>query len=119
MHEESLARTLIAQTTDLCHRHGAIRVLVIRVSCGALSGVEPLLLQDAFERLRGSTGMLAAAELVLEDPGLPARCCECGQEFQVADFRFVCGACGSTEIQITDGDSLKVLDVQLELAEAG
>ena len=114
MHEESLARTLLNKAAEICIQHGAISVAAVRVSCGSLSGVEPLQLQDAFERLRGQQDCCAAAGLVIEDPGLPARCEACGVRFQVVNFRFRCPCCGGAGVCVEDGDCLRILEVELE-----
>lgn len=117
MHEESLARSLLNKAVEICIQHGGTLVAAVRVSCGALSGVEPLQLRDAFERLRPEYSYCAVASLVIEDPGLPARCGDCGTEFQVQDFQFHCPSCGGGRVGVLDGDCLRILDVQLELSD--
>jgi hydrogenase nickel incorporation protein HypA/HybF len=119
MHEESLARTLLNKAVEICVQHGGRLVVAVRVSCGLLSGVEPLQLREAFERLRGQYSGCAVAGLVIEDPGLPAMCEGCGTEFQVVDFQFRCPSCGGKDVCVVDGDCLRILDVQLELMEGG
>jgi hypothetical protein len=52
MHEESLVRSLLHQVEDLARQHHATEVDDIEVEIGPLSGVESLLVQEAFERLK-------------------------------------------------------------------
>ena len=52
MHEESLVRSLLHQVEDLAQQHHATEVEDIEVEIGPLSGVEPLLVREAFERLK-------------------------------------------------------------------
>ena len=51
MHERSLVRSLLAQVQALAAEHPADRVAAIRVRIGEFSGVEPELLQSAYEEL--------------------------------------------------------------------
>lgn len=119
MHEESLARSLLQRTAELCHLHNALSVVSVRVSCGPLSGVEPAQLQDAFERLRSAWPVCEVAALILENPGMPAHCESCGHQFPVSNFRFLCPECSSGRVRLLDGDCLRILDVELEVQESG
>ncbi|MFM7055722.1 MAG: hydrogenase maturation nickel metallochaperone HypA [Planctomycetota bacterium] len=119
MHEESLARSLLQRTTELCQLHHARNVVSVRVSCGPLSGVEPTQLHDAFTRLKATLPACHSATLILEDPGMPARCEACRHSFDVIHFRFLCPQCSSGNIRLLDGDCLRILDVELEVEEPG
>ena len=55
MHEESLIRSLLRQVDQLKQIHQGLEVEEIEVEVGPLSGVEPLLLKDAFERLKSES----------------------------------------------------------------
>lgn len=118
MHEESLIRSLLRQVEELAQQHHAIAVEDIEVEVGPLSGVEPLLLQDAFERLRAES-LWPRAELSVQQVGLDIRCRNCETESQLQDFRFVCHECGSTSLQIVRGDAFRLLNVRLQIDDAG
>ncbi|MFM7038602.1 MAG: hydrogenase maturation nickel metallochaperone HypA [Planctomycetaceae bacterium] len=118
MHEESLARSLLQQTLSLCHRHNAQRVVAVRVSCGPLSGVEPSQLHEAFDRLKTTSPLSQSAALLIENPGLPARCENCKHQFSLVEFRFICPRCSSPIIQLLDGDCLRILDVELQTTDS-
>jgi len=117
MHEESLTRALLSQVVAVADANQASSVKKIEVSCGRLSGVEPLLLQEAFERIRSEHDSCRDAVLVIQDPGLPAQCRDCRETFQIQDFRFRCPFCSSSNLQILDGDCLKLLNVYLQIPE--
>lgn len=119
MHEESLARSLLQRTAELCQLHKARSVVSVRVSCGPLSGVEPVQLQDAFERLRSAWPACQTAALILENPGMPAHCESCDHRFPVINFRFLCPECNSGRVRLLDGDCLRILDVELDVPESG
>jgi hydrogenase nickel incorporation protein HypA/HybF len=118
MHEESLARSLLQQTLDICRHHNAHSVVSVRVSCGPLSGVEPMQLHEAFDRLKTTTPASHAATLLIENPGLPAHCENCNHQFFVVEFRFICPHCSSGLIRLLDGDCLRILDVQLQTTDS-
>jgi len=119
MHEESLARSLLQRTAEICQQHKALFVVSVRVSCGPLSGVEPVQLQDAFERLRSVWPTCQVAALILENPGIPAFCESCGHQFPIINFRFLCPECNSGGVRLLDGDCLRILDVELEVPTSG
>lgn len=112
MHEESLVRSLLRHVEELAQLHQAVGVEVIEVEVGPLSGVEPLLLQDAFERLRAEFPW-PLAELAVQQTGLAVFCNDCQRESQLEDFRFVCSQCGSTSLQIVRGDAFRLFNVKL------
>ncbi len=112
MHEESLIRSLLRQVDELMQTHQALAVEEIEVEVGPLSGVEPFLLKDAFERLKtessSSTGSLSIVEV-----GLDVLCRDCQCESKLKNFHFVCHECGSTSVQILCGDEFRLLSVRL------
>jgi hydrogenase nickel incorporation protein HypA/HybF len=117
MHEESLARSLLQRSAEISQLHNARSVVSIRISCGPLSGVEPTQLLDAFNRLKSATPACHAAALILEDPGLPAACENCGHKFPVIDFCFLCPHCSADNVRLLDGDCVRILDLELEIEE--
>lgn len=81
------------------------QVREIKVRCGPLSGVEPLLMREAFETLRQDSP-LADAELVIVEERLWAKCLDCDEPFEPERFRLFCPLCGSGHTQIDSGDSV-------------
>jgi hydrogenase nickel incorporation protein HypA/HybF len=116
MHEASLVQSLLAQSARILEEHGGRSVESIRVEIGPLSGVEPLLVRSAFERMCDSTPCRGAF-LTIEEVPLSARCQRCCLEFEIEAFRFVCPSCKSTLIQVTRGDEFRLLDVTIHEAE--
>ncbi|MCA9010781.1 MAG: hydrogenase maturation nickel metallochaperone HypA [Planctomycetaceae bacterium] len=114
MHEESLIRTLLSQVEDIAALNNAVAVELIEVEVGPLSGVEPLLLQDAFERLKEGSAW-PNAQLSVQQIGLDVLCKYCQRESQLRDFRFVCSHCDSAELQILRGDNCRLLNVKLQV----
>lgn len=113
MHESSLMSSLLRQVDDLVVGNGGGRVVQIRIEVGPLSGVEPLLLTEAFQRLRPNTGS-ADAELIVEFVELTYRCRSCGREQAAAELRFICACCGSDDVDVVAGDGVVLQSIALE-----
>ncbi len=116
MHETSLVQALLRQAAAVLDQHGGAGLEQIRVEIGPLSGVEPLLVASAFDRLVEATACRGAV-LVIEEVDLGARCCDCSHEFTIEQYRFVCPACASRAVQVTRGDEFRLLDVTLRAGD--
>lgn len=105
MHERSLAAALVKQVVAHAIAEGALRVEEVCVQLGPLGGVEPLLLEPAFEQLADGT-ICAGAGLRIEEVPLVARCLDCEADFVVERFRFRCPACSSDKTQLLQGEAV-------------
>ncbi len=112
MHEFSLVKSLLTQSTHLLHEHGGVAVEAIRVELGPLSGVEPMLVTLAFEQLVNSSPCRGAVLIIIEIP-LTCQCQSCEHSFEMEDFRFVCPACESRHLRIVSGDEIRIVDVTM------
>ncbi len=112
MHEHSLVRSLLKQVEQIQREHEAECVVEVRVEIGPLSGVEPLLVSQAFEQL-SSAGTVAGARLVIQNSPLLARCTTCDTEFEVIGFVFRCADCGGN-VQVVQGDRFQLVSVSLQ-----
>ena len=113
MHETSLVRSLLHQVERTAAQHGAQAVTCIEVEIGPLSGVESLLVKQAFDRLVDRSRW-PTAELVVREVPLEGSCVTCGWEFPIKGFEFCCPDCASTSIRITRGDQFRLLNVTIE-----
>ena len=112
MHEFSVVRALIEQVVQAAESSPVSSIRTVRVSCGPLAGVEPLLVRAAFEQLKAAAG-LRDCQLQIEEQPLLARCQSCDAEFEVVDFRFHCSHCQSTSIQVIQGDQFRLLSLDV------
>ncbi len=113
MHELSLVKALCAQALVAAAPVAAEQIRQIRVAIGPLSGVDPMLVQSAVEQVRIDYG-LAQCELQIEQVGLHALCRDCQVSFTIENFVFRCAACGSSKVQVTQGDEFQLLSVTVE-----
>lgn len=122
MHEAGLVKTLLQQVEDIVRSRNGHRVLEICVEAGPLSGVEPYLLQSAYERevagypeRDGASSIdLSSAQLQIDEVPIEATCEQCGNRFEIAAFDFSCSRCGSGAVKIRRGDSLRLMTVTFE-----
>ncbi|MCY2977801.1 MAG: hydrogenase maturation nickel metallochaperone HypA [Planctomycetota bacterium] len=112
MHEYSLVRRLISQVLEAIESSPPCNVQEVVVSAGPLSGVEPLLVVQAFDQLKSDTG-LRGCRLLIEATDLMADCESCRCSFAVQDFVFRCTTCNSSSITVTAGDEFLLLRVKV------
>lgn len=114
MHELAICQALIAQVTELAEQRSAASVSDIFVSVGPLSGVESVLLENAFSIAVAGT---VADDAKLHIDNLPVRvhCKECDAESQVSANRLLCAQCGTWKTRLISGDELLLTRVELEM----
>lgn len=117
MHEFALVRSLLEQVSQIVEADGGGSVQQVRVRCGPLAGVEPMLMQEAFTLLRSGSAFADAELLIVEEP-LQARCRQCDQEFEPQQFRFHCPECGSPHTITESGDAVMIESVVVESLSA-
>lgn len=117
MHEQSLVAALLKQVTGIAADHGGADVTEIEVEIGPLSGVEPLLVESAFERLVPQTAF-SETRLVVRCIPLQGVCRTCDRDFAAPELRFDCPLCGARHIRIVRGEEFRLMSVTLEDGES-
>lgn len=113
MHELSICQGLMKQVQQITIDNRASSVSRIVLQIGGLSGVEPPLLERAFEIARAGT-VAANAELEIEDGPIVVKCQDCGGSSVVPVNRLVCQYCGEWRVNVVEGEELLLLSVELE-----
>jgi hydrogenase nickel incorporation protein HypA/HybF len=113
MHELSICQSLIRQVQQVAADNNTQSVTLIRIRVGGLSGVEPPLLERAFEIARAGT-VAAEAELEIEDGPVVVKCKDCGASSAAAINRLLCQYCGDWRVTVTEGEELLLLSVEIE-----
>ena len=113
MHELSICQGLLRQVQQVAADNNARSVELIRLRIGGLSGVEPPLLERAFEIARAGT-IASEAVLEIEEGPVVVRCRECGASSAVAVNRLICQYCGEWRVTVTEGEELLLLSVEIE-----
>lgn len=113
MHERSLAIALIHQIDDELHRRRLHGLVEVRLAIGEFAGVEPRLLESAFEELAADYWK-QTPRLCYDIIPLTACCQACAKEFLVNQFRFECPACSSCQVEVTGGEELQLVSLRAE-----
>jgi len=113
MHELSICQGLLRQVKKIAADNNARSVERVRIRVGGLSGVEPSLLQHAFEIARAGT-VAAGAELEIEAGPVAVKCQECGASSAVPPNRLVCQYCGEWRGNVIEGEEVLLLSVEIE-----
>ncbi len=116
MHELSLCDDLLSQVITIAAQHNAPSVDSITVQIGALSGVEPLLLESAFDLIKAGT-VAEQAELIMQTSPITVLCRTCGTRSEVEANRLLCKACQSNETTLLSGDELILASVALNCTD--
>lgn len=113
MHEMSLAESVREIVDETARAHGARRVAAVRLEIGALAQVEVEAMRMAFDVVkRGSFADGARLEIV-ETLGT-AWCMRCAQTVQIARRGDGCPRCESFQLQVTGGERMRVMDIEIE-----
>ncbi|MGH3503369.1 MAG: hydrogenase maturation nickel metallochaperone HypA [Nocardioidaceae bacterium] len=108
MHELSITQSVV----DAVLEHTAGRqVTEVRLRVGRLSGVVPDAMRFCFDLATAGTP-LEGATLEIDEVGGRAHCRDCDAEFELDDPILLC-PCGSADVQVIEGRSLKVASVEV------
>ena len=112
MHELAVCQGMLDQVVRIATEHHATGVNRIRLRIGALSGVEPALLHQAFPLASAGT-IAATAALNIETAAIRVRCDTCGEETEARANRLLCGSCGDWHTRVVSGDEMMLMSVEL------
>jgi hydrogenase nickel incorporation protein HypA/HybF len=113
MHETVIASGLIRCIEEKARTAQARRILSLRVSVGALSGVVPEALAFAFEAM--SPGTLAeGARLELEPCPVRCYCAGCASEFVADSAVWRCPRCQQLSTEVRAGRDLLLTQLEVE-----
>lgn len=112
MHELSLCENIREIIQEQAVQDGFAQVNRVWLEVGALSCVEPEALRFGFDVvMRGSVA--EGATLEITTPPAQARCLACHQTSLVTQRYEPCPLCGAAEMQVTQGDALKISKLEV------
>ncbi len=116
MHEFSIVQSLLNLIENYARENNASSVSKVVVQIGVLSGVEPHLLEIAFNTFKEGT-IAEGAQLVMEIEKLKIRCADCGNESEKDELTALCPICGSLNTEITGGEDMFLKSLEMECDE--
>lgn len=113
MHEMSLAEGVLQVIEDAARQQGFARVKTVWLEVGQLACVEPDALSFSFGQvMKGSIADGARLDIV-EIKG-QGRCGHCGRDVALSALHEPCPECGNYRVEVTDGDQLRVRELEVE-----
>lgn len=107
MHEVSIVEGLIDIVKETAARNDLQNVSVISLCIGKMRQVVPDALEFAFE-IVGRGTVAEGAEIRIREIPTRGRCRECGREFMVEEYCFICASCGSGDVEVIEGKELYI-----------
>ena len=112
MHEYSIVQALLNQCEDNAKKHDATEIKKVVLKIGVLSGVEPHLLQTAFDTFKEGT-LCDRATLEMNIQKVVIYCKECKNESQIDDFGLACPECGGLNVSVVDGEDMYLMSLEM------
>lgn len=113
MHELSIAQNIVDIVEEEAKKKNALKVTVVTLEVGALSGIETDALNFAWDSAVQNT-LLDHALLKVSPVKGKARCGLCQHEFTMTDFFDLCPFCQSFRHEILEGKELKLKTFEIE-----
>jgi hydrogenase nickel incorporation protein HypA/HybF len=112
MHEYSIVQSLLDSCEEHVQNNDATEVTKVIVKIGVLSGVEPDLLQTAFDTFKEQT-VCHQAEFIIQHQKIVIRCQECEQESTLEVNEFLCPLCQSNSVTVLDGEDMFLMSLEM------
>ncbi|WP_419770023.1 MAG: hydrogenase/urease nickel incorporation protein HypA [Candidatus Marinarcus sp.] len=113
MHEYSIVQSLLESCEEHAQQNSAKRVTKVVIKVGVLSGVEPSLLETAFNTFKEQT-ICHDAEFVLNIQEVVISCKECQTTSTLSKREFTCPKCQSINIDVIDGEDMYLMSLEME-----
>jgi hydrogenase nickel incorporation protein HypA/HybF len=113
MHEYSIVQSLLDQCEDNAKANNATKVMKVVVKIGVMSGIEPDLLQTAFDTFKEGT-VCEDCEYIQNIQPIIIKCHKCNQESTLEKNEYCCPHCQSIELDVIDGEDLILMQLELE-----
>ena len=113
MHEYSIVQSLLDQCEENARANDATKVTKVVVKIGVMSGVEPDLLQTAFDTFKEGT-MCEGCEYIQNIQKVKITCLKCNTTSVLDKNEYCCPKCESVELDVIDGEDLMLMQLELE-----
>lgn len=113
MHEYSIVQSLLDSCEEHAKKNEATKISKVVVKIGVLSGVEPDLLQIAFDTFKEKT-MCEDAEFIMNIQPVVIKCGKCSTQSELSKHEYACPKCQSVEINILDGEEMYLMQLEME-----
>lgn len=113
MHEMSLAEGVLQIMQDQAKSQNYTKVKTVWLEIGQLSHVDPDAIAFCFDAVTRGTLADGAKLEIIRTPG-KAWCHDCAAQIDVVALIAPCPSCGGHRIQVTDGDDMRVKELEVD-----
>jgi hydrogenase nickel insertion protein HypA len=113
MHEYSVVQALLTQCEEYAEANEASRVTKIVVKIGVMSGIEPHLLEIAFNTFKEAT-VCDGGEFVMTIQPLTVECRRCKSISELEKIHYCCPKCESIDVKVIDGEDMFLMSLEME-----
>ena len=113
MHEYSIVQSLLEQCEQNAIANNATKVKKVVVKIGVMSGVEPDLLQTAFETFKEGT-ICEGCKYIQNIQKIKIKCLECDNVSELETNEYACPKCKSVKLDVLDGEDMFLMQLELE-----
>ena len=115
MHEISLCEGILQILEEQSQKQQFSRIKTVWLEIGELSSVEIDAMRFAFDAVMRNTIADSARLEILSVKG-SARCRNCGKTQSIISHYDACSACGNYALEITDGQQMRIKELEVEHA---
>ncbi|MEA1920035.1 MAG: hydrogenase maturation nickel metallochaperone HypA [Campylobacterota bacterium] len=113
MHEYSIVQALLEQCEGYAAENEAESITKVVVKIGTMSGVEPHLLEIAFNTFKEKS-ICDGAEFVMNIQPLTLTCKACDVTSELEKVHYCCPACESLDVEVVDGEDMMLMSLEME-----
>ena len=113
MHEYSIVQSLLESCENHAEENESSKVIKVVVKIGVLSGVEPQLLETAFNTFKEGT-ICDDALFILNHQKVVIECYECEETSTLDKNEFVCPNCQGNDVKVIDGEDMFLMSLEME-----
>jgi hydrogenase nickel insertion protein HypA len=112
MHEYSVVQSLLNQCEEQAKEHNASKITKVVCKIGVMSGIEPHLLQVAFDTFKEKT-LCDGAEFIINIQKLKLECRDCSYIYEEDEIRYFCQKCESLKVKVIDGEDMYLMSLEM------
>jgi len=113
MHEYSIVQALMEQIEALVEENEAKEVMKVIVKIGVMSGVEPHLLEIAFNTFKEKS-VCEKAEFIMNIQPLSIICEACEKQSELEKPHYCCPECESLNVKVVDGEDMFLMSLEMQ-----
>jgi hydrogenase nickel incorporation protein HypA/HybF len=113
VHELAIANSIVKTVLEEAKRQNFRSVTSVGLRIGALTDIVPEALEFGFSAITDGT-LLEGASLKIENVPVRGNCRACGKGFEVNEFVFVCPDCESSDIEVSQGQELDIVFIEVK-----